>query len=155
MTAASPGFADLVGAICFDIGVASKESLFEQLCETAAAVAGIEASVILERVGEREALGCTGFGNGAAIPHARLAGLARVTCVVARLATPVDYRALDGEPVDIAVLLLSPEGAGADHLKALARISRALRSPATLAELRAAPDAAALQLAIGGLAKAA
>jgi nitrogen PTS system EIIA component len=155
MTAAAAGFADLVAAICLDLGAISKEALFEQLCATAAAKTGIDASVILERVGEREALGCTGFGNGAAIPHARLGGLARVTCVVARLAKPVDYRALDGEPVDIAVLLLSPEGAGADHLKALARISRALRSPATLAEMRAASDEATLRLAIGGLAQAA
>ncbi len=149
------GFADLVEATCLDFAVASKDALFERLCAAAAGAAGLETSAILERVREREALGSTGFGNGAAIPHARLAGLPRVMCVAARLAMPVDYRALDGQPVDIAVLLLSPEGAGADHLKALARISRSLRSPATLAMMRAAPDAAAFRAAIGGLAKAA
>ncbi|MEY2883598.1 MAG: IIA-like nitrogen-regulatory protein PtsN, partial [Pseudomonadota bacterium] len=106
-------------------------------------------SLILERVRERETLGSTGFGGGAAIPHARIPGLDQVVVVLARLVVPVDYGALDGDPVDIAVLLLSPEGAGADHLKALARISRALRDPAVLDAIRAAGDADALLQAVG------
>ena len=104
--------------------------------------------MILERVREREALGSTGFGQGVAIPHARLAGLERVTIVVARLAQPVDYGALDELPVDLVVLLLSPEDAGADHLKALARISRALRNPRILGAMRDAETVEALFEAI-------
>ncbi len=150
-----PGFADLVGdgSVLLGLAVPDKDALIAALAAAAADATGLPASLIGERVREREMLGTTGFGQGAAIPHARLAGLAGVTAVVARLATGIDYGALDGLPVDVAVLLLSPEGAGADHLKALARISRALRDPPTLAAMRAAPDAAALRLAIGGLAQ--
>lgn len=155
MTAAAFGFGDLVAGVHFDLAVADKPALFEALCDAAAAVSGIPATTILERVSEREALGSTGFGNGTAIPHARIAGLDRVRCIVARLAMPIDYGSLDGEGVDIAVLLLSPEGAGADHLKALARISRALRSAPTLAVLRDAGDAEALLASLGSLAHAA
>lgn len=145
------GFADLVGDGAIDpvLNAAGKDSLLAALAAVAAAHTGIAASAILERVREREALGPTGFGQGAAIPHARLPGLGGVTAIVARLAAGVDYGALDGDPVDIAVLLLSPEGAGADHLKALARVSRALRDPATLAAIRAAADADAIRRAIG------
>ena len=148
----SPGFADLVppGGILLDLGVPSKDALLAALANVAAAQTGIAATTILERVRERETLGPTGFGQGAAIPHARLPGLVGVVAIVARLGTGVDYGALDGDPVDIAVLLLSPEGAGADHLKALARISRALRDPAILAALRTAPDIAALHQVIAG-----
>ncbi len=146
------GFADLVGpgAILIGIEAASKDALFEQLAATAAEVTGLPATRIIERVRERETLGATGFGQGAAIPHARLAGLEAVTAVVARLATGVDYGALDTEAVDVVVLLLSPDGAGADHLKALAKVSRALRDPDTLAAMRAAGDVRAMRAVIGG-----
>jgi PTS system nitrogen regulatory IIA component len=145
------GFADLVGdtSILLDLQPASKDDLLAALAAAAARVTGLAATSILERVREREALGSTGFGQGAAIPHARIPGLGGVVAVVVRLAIGVDYGALDGEPVDVAVLLLSPEGAGADHLKALARISRALRDPATLGAIRDAKDAAALRGVIG------
>ena len=148
----SPGFAELVGPECIllDLSVASKADLFERLALVAADASGLSATTILERVRERETLGATGFGQGAAIPHARLAGLASVIAVVARLVRGVDYGALDGEAVDSVVLLLSPEGAGADHLKALAKVSRALRDPATLAAMRAADDVAAMRKVIGG-----
>lgn len=148
----SPGFAELVGpdSILLDLSVASKAELFEQLALFAADASGVAATTILERVRERETLGPTGFGQGAAIPHARLAGLANVIAIVVRLVRGVDYGALDGEAVDAIVLLLSPEGAGADHLKALAKVSRALRDPATLAAMRAAGDAAAMRQVIGG-----
>ncbi len=147
----STGFADLLGdgGIALKLRVADKDALLRSLAELASATTGVAAVTILERVREREALGPTGFGQGAAIPHARIVGLAAVTAVLARLATGVDYGALDGQPVDMAVLLLSPEGAGADHLKALARVSRALRDPATLAAMRGAADVAALRAAIG------
>lgn len=148
---AMPGFADLVGddSILLGLEAAGKDALLASLAAVAAAETDIPQSAILERVRERETLGATGFGQGAAIPHARIPGLEGVMVVVARLARGVEYGALDGEPVDVAVLLLSPEGAGADHLKALARVSRALRDPATLAAMRDATDAGAMRLAIG------
>jgi PTS system nitrogen regulatory IIA component len=143
-------FADLLRgeAVLFDIAVPDKAEAFTALAAHAAPLAGLPASLILEHVQTREALGSTGFGQGAAIPHARLMPLESLTVVLARLATAIDYDALDHQPVDIIVLLLSPETAGADHLKALARISRTLRNRKILAALRAAPDAAALQRAV-------
>ena len=146
------GIADLVAAdgVIAGLAVADKDALFEALGTLAAATTGIPASRIVERVREREALGATGFGQGTAIPHARIAGLAAVTAFAVRLGAPVDYGALDGVPVDLAVLLLSPEGAGADHLKALARISRTLRDPGTVGRLRGAPDAEAMRLVLAG-----
>ncbi len=145
------GFADIVGPYGVLLGVPAvgKDGLLVALADAAAQATGQPASLILERVREREALGSTGFGQGTAIPHARIAGLPEVMAVVTRLAAGVDYGALDNEPVDVAVLLLSPEGAGADHLKALARISRSLRDPATLAAIRAATDLDAVRAAIG------
>lgn len=146
-----PGFADLVaddGILC-DVDFVGKDDLLAGLAAAGAAATGLSPALILERLRTREALGSTGFGQGAAIPHARIEGLPRIVVVVARLLHGVDYGALDGEPVDIAVLLLSPEGAGADHLKALARISRVLRDPAGLAVMRAAIDAEELRRAIG------
>ncbi len=139
-------FADLLrgDAIFLDLEAADKPALLAACARAVAPIAGLPATLILERVREREALGTTGFGQGVAIPHARLAGLAAVTILVVRLAEAIDYGALDGEPVDLVVLLLSPEGAGADHLKALARISRAMRNPRTLAAMRSAEDAASL-----------
>lgn len=145
-------FADLLrgDAIFLDLDAPDKAGFLAILADRVAPIAGIAASVILERVCEREALGSTGFGQGAAIPHARLAGLERVTLVVARLATPIDYGALDAEPVDLVVMLLSPEGMGSVHLKALARISRTLRNPRVLAEMRGAETVEALFEAIDG-----
>ena len=144
------GFNDLVaeGRITLGLDVANKPALLAVLADGAAAATGIDAGVILERVRLRESLGSTGFGGGAAIPHARFAALSNILVQVVRLATPVDYGAIDDAPVDIAVLLLSPEAAGADHLKALARISRTLRDPARMAAMRAAGDAAAFRAAI-------
>ncbi len=144
MTAA---IADLLlpGGVVVGLMAADKDAALAALADMAAVDTGIPASLILERVREREGLGPTGFGQGAAIPHARIAGIDAVGVIAARLATPVDYDALDGLPVDIIVLLLSPEGAGADHLKALARVSRVLRDPAVLLRLRAAPDSRAMR----------
>jgi len=147
------GFADLVGGkgIVADCAVASKIDLLATLSAMAGAAIGLPASLVLERVQQRETLGATGFGQGAAIPHARIEGLAHVMAVVARLQAPIAYGSFDGQPIDLAVLLLSPEGAGADHLKALARISRSLRDPATLAAMRGAGNIAELRAAIGAL----
>ena len=93
---------------------------------------------------QRERLGSTGIGNGIAIPHGKLARLERLFGVFARLERPIDFEALDGQPVDLMFLLLAPEGAGADHLKALARIARLLRDPETAQKLRESRDAEAL-----------
>jgi PTS system nitrogen regulatory IIA component len=148
---AVPGFADLVGegGLLLDAEFASKDDLLAGLAAAAATATSQPAPLILEKLRLREALGSTGFGQGAAIPHARIEGLQGVFVLLARLARGIDYGALDGEPVDIAVLLLSPEGAGADHLKALARISRVLRDPPSLDALRDARTPAELRSAIG------
>ena len=140
------GFAGLVvpGGLLPDLPVTSKDAALLALANQASVLIGGSALLIHERLCTREALGPTGFGGGAAIPHARLADLAACTALVARLPQPIDWGGIDGEPVDVLVLLLSPEAAGADHLKALARISRSLRDPATLPALRAAVDADAM-----------
>ena len=91
---------------------------------------------IFDTILQRERLGSTGVGNGIAIPHGKLAGVKRITGVFARLETPVDFEALDDQPVDLVFLLLAPEGAGADHLKALSRIARVLRDGDTVAKIR-------------------
>ena len=94
---------------------------------------------------ERERLGTTGVGNGIAIPHGKLPGVKHITGVFARLDSPVDFEALDDQPVDLVFLLLAPEGAGADHLKALARIARVLRDADTVAKVRGTKDAQAIR----------
>jgi nitrogen PTS system EIIA component len=150
------GFDDLVaeGGIALGVMAADKPALLAALAAHAEAVCGIDAETIFERLRLRESLGSTGFGGGAAIPHARFAELPSLLVLVARLATPIDFAAIDALPVDIAVLLLSPETAGADHLKALARISRTLRDPARLAAIRAADGAIALRAAVAAAAEA-
>src|SRR6476619_3403633 len=110
----------------------NKRSLMKQLAELAAQRLGIEAATVLAGLNEREQLGSTGFGQGVAIPHAKIEGLPQIYCLFASLSDPVDYRAIDGRPVDLVVLLLSPPNAGAEHLKALAAISRVTRDVATL-----------------------
>lgn len=122
------------------IGVAanSKRALLQQLGSVAGQQLGIDPELVQACLAEREKLGTTGFGNGVAIPHGKLEGLGSVFLMVARLADPVDYKAVDDQPVDIVFLLLSPPDAGADHLKALATVSRVVRSPATLDKLRGA-----------------
>ncbi|MGH6833695.1 MAG: PTS sugar transporter subunit IIA, partial [Methyloceanibacter sp.] len=99
---------------------------------------------IFDVLWQRERLGSTGLGQGIAIPHGKVQGLKRIVGIFARVAEPVDFDAVDGAPVDIVFLLLAPEGAGADHLKALARISRLLREGSAVEKLRASKDASAL-----------
>lgn len=124
--------------------VSSKKQALQELAETAAAITGLGANVIFEALLQRERLGSTGFGSGIAIPHVRLAGLSRIVCVFAKLEEPINFEAMDGEPVDLLFLLLAPEHAGADHLKALSRISRLLRDPLSIDKLRASRDRATL-----------
>ena len=130
-------------AVLLDITPLGKKPLFAQLAAALAAQTGGDARTIGEALGERERLGSTGFGGGVALPHAKSEELGQVTAVFARLARPIDYQALDGAPVDLVMALLSPASAGAEHLKALARVSRRLRDRAFLAKLRGAgsPDA--------------
>ena len=115
-----------------------KKQLLQELAERAATLTGLPERRIFETLVERERLGSTGMGQGIAIPHGRLAGLSKIVGLFARLETPIAYDAVDNQPVDLVFLLLAPEGAGADHLKALARVSRLLRNQATCEKLRAA-----------------
>jgi PTS system nitrogen regulatory IIA component len=127
-----------------------KRSLLNQLANLAGGRLGLPASAILETISEREKLGSTGFGQGVAIPHGKVEGLSRIYCLFVRLADPVRYKAIDGEPVDLVFLLLSPPEAGADHLKALAAISRVVRHGPTLEKMRGARSRDALAAVLMG-----
>lgn len=122
----------------------NKKQVLQDLAERAASVAGLQSRDVYETLLQRERLGSTGVGRGLAIPHGRLASLQKILCLFARLEQAIDFEAPDEEPVDLIFLLLAPDHAGADHLKALARISRLLREPQSIDKLRAAPDRAAL-----------
>jgi PTS system nitrogen regulatory IIA component len=122
----------------------SKKRLLQDLADMAESVYGLPSATVYKALMDREALGPTGVGRGVAIPHGKLAGLDRIYGVFARTESKIDFDAIDGEPVDLLFLLLAPEGAGADHLKALARVSRLLRDAPTCAKLRAAKDGRAL-----------
>ena len=130
-------------AVVLALGTGNKKSLFQQLGAAASRAYGLDAKLVADRLGAREKLGSTGFGGGIAIPHGKLEDLRQVIGVFARLPQPVDFNAVDELPVDLVFMLLSPVGAGAEHLKALARVSRALRNRAFAAKLRGAgsPDA--------------
>lgn len=128
----------------------NKRSLLQQLAHLAANRLGLDSAAIHASLTEREQLGSTGFGQGVAIPHGKVDGLPRVYGLFARLAEPVDYKAIDGRRVDIVFLLLSPPDAGADHLKALAAISRVTRHDATLEKLRGARSRDALAAVLIG-----
>jgi PTS system nitrogen regulatory IIA component len=116
--------------------VTSKKQLLQELARKASALTGVEAREIFDVLLERERLGTTGVGHGIAIPHGKLAKLDRLHAVFARLDKPVDFDSIDDEPVDLVVLLLAPEAAGADHLKALARVSRLLRDRTVCTKMR-------------------
>ncbi len=122
----------------------NKKQLLQDLSARASRLTGIEERDIFDVLWQRERLGSTGLGQGVAIPHGKLATLKSIVGILARLAEPIDFDSVDGAPVDIVFLLLAPEGAGADHLKALARISRLLRDGPAVEKLRASSDAAAL-----------
>jgi PTS system nitrogen regulatory IIA component len=125
--------------VCSEIK--TKRDVLRKLCDCAARVTGQDAATIFEAVNEREELGSTGLGNGIAIPHGKFAGIGSVTAVFARLDTPIDFESVDDQPVDLVMMLLAPMGAGADHLKALARVARLLRTDSVVASLRASSDA--------------
>jgi nitrogen PTS system EIIA component len=137
-------------AVEANLAVTGKKALFQQLGGAAAPFCGVPARQIVASLNAREKLGSTGFGGGIAIPHGKIEGLARVTGYFARLASPIEYQAIDGLPVDLVFLLLSPVDAGADHLKALARVSRTLRDRAVVAKLRGARSRDALFALLAG-----
>ena len=131
-------------AIIPALKVNGKKQLLQELAAKAAELCGQSERTILETLQQRERLGTTGIGNGVAIPHGKLPKLAKLFGLFARLERPIDFEALDGQAVDLVFLLLAPEGAGADHLKALARVARLLRDPDVARKLRDSRDAEAL-----------
>ncbi|WP_075290975.1 PTS IIA-like nitrogen regulatory protein PtsN [Pararhizobium arenae] len=122
----------------------SKKQLLQELAAKASKITGLPEREIFDVILQRERLGSTGVGNGIAIPHGKLSHLGSIIGIFARLESPVDFEALDDQPVDLVFLLLAPEGAGADHLKALSRIARVLRDPDMVAKLRATDSASAI-----------
>lgn len=133
-----------VPAILPTLKANSKKQLLQLLAEKASEVTGLPEREIFDTILQRERLGSTGVGNGIAIPHGKLPGIKAITGVFARLDHAVEFEALDDQPVDLVFLLLAPEGAGADHLKALSRIARVLRDSETVAKIRGTRDAAAI-----------
>jgi len=127
-----------VEAIDDDLVAANKKALLQQLAAAAARLSGLPAKDIVACLNAREKIGSTGFGGGTAIPHCKIDGLDSVFGYFARLSQPVDFQAIDGLPVDLVFLLLSTPDAGADHLKALATVSRVFRDRQTVAKLRGA-----------------
>lgn len=137
-------------AIKASLPCGNKRTLLQQLAQIAGQRLGKDVGEIAASVNERERLGSTGFGQGVAIPHGKVEGLSQIYCLFVRLAEPVDYKAIDGEPVDLVFLLLSPPDAGADHLKALAAISRVTRHAPTLQKMRGARSQDALAAVLMG-----
>ncbi|MEL6168926.1 MAG: PTS sugar transporter subunit IIA [Pseudomonadota bacterium] len=124
--------------------VKSKKRLFQEISDIASASTGVAPADMLEALLEREGLGPTGVGHGIALPHARVAGVERVVGLFARLEKPIEFDAVDRKPVDLVFALFAPTGAGVDHLKALALVSRTMRDPSTCEKLRANSDPATL-----------
>lgn len=121
-----------------------KKQLLQDLAQHLAGLVAVDKRIIFETLFTREKLGSTGLGQGIAIPHGRITGLTKVTGLFVKLSTPIDYDAVDGKPVDLVFALLSPDHAGADHLTALAKISRIMRSPPAVSKLRATNTAEGL-----------
>ncbi len=118
-----------------------KKQLLHEVAVNLSPRVDLPEKIILDALMQRERLGSTGIGNGIAIPHAKFTGLSRLSGLFLRLKSPIDFEALDSMAVDLIFVLLAPEGAGADHLKGLARVARALRDPVRAAKIRTAPDA--------------
>lgn len=122
----------------------SKKQALQELARRAAEITGLQERAIFDVLLERERLGTTGVGNGIAIPHGKLSSLPRLYGLFARLERPINFESIDEQPVDLIFLLLAPESAGADHLKALARVSRLLRDKAVCEKLRGTDSAEGL-----------
>jgi PTS system nitrogen regulatory IIA component len=138
--------ADLLSpdAVLAHVKATTKKQVLQEMAHNAAILTRLPERRIFDTLIEREKLGSTGMGQGIAIPHGRIPGIEKMTGLFAQLDHPVDFDSMDDQPVDLVFLLLAPEGAGADHLKALARVSRLLRNQAVCEKLRAAPQAATL-----------
>ena len=130
--------------------ITSKKRLFQEIAEQARSIYGVDAPQTLDALQERETLGPTGVGHGVALPHARLRDLDRVRGLFLRLEKPLDFDAVDRQPVDLVFALLAPASSGVDHLKALALVSRTLRDPELRAKLRANDDPVALHAVLAG-----
>ena len=148
---------DLLSAdsIHADFKASSKKQALQSLARRMAIKTGLDEREIFAKLLERERLGSTGVGKGVAIPHARVAGLRQVTGLFAKLSSPIDFDSVDERPIDIVFMLLAPEEAGADHLKALASVSRLLRDDSTCKKLRMTPDSNALYAMLAGPSNAA
>ncbi len=133
-----------VGAVKTISSCTSKKRLFHDLGELSYACYGLNATRVIDALLERENLGPTGVGHGIALPHARLTSITDVKGVFLRLEKPLDFDAVDRQPVDLVFALLAPQDAGVDHLKALALVSRTLRDTSICAKLRANSDPATL-----------
>lgn len=131
-------------AILPHLQASTKKQALQEMSDLAGRVSGLPAREIFDVLLQRERLGSTGVGNGIAIPHGKLAKAKQIFAVFARLDKPIQFDALDGAPVDLIFMLIAPESAGADHLKALSRIARVLRDTSITEKLRAARDAAAI-----------
>ncbi len=123
-------------AVLSGVRAQNKKGLLSELSRHASELLKVDQSLIHEAVQQREMLSSTGLGRGIAIPHARMKQVASMFGLFARLEQPIAFGAMDGEPVDLVFLLLAPDGAGADHLRALARVSRLMRDAPTLERLR-------------------
>ncbi len=131
-------------SVIANLRASSKKQALQDLARRAADITGLHERAIFDVLTERERLGTTGVGNGIAIPHGKMANLDRLYGLFARLERSVDFQSIDEQPVDLIFLLLAPESAGADHLKALARVSRLLRDGSVCEKLRGTNDAEAL-----------
>lgn len=130
--------------------VTCKKQALQELADAAGRITGLEPRGIFDTLLQRERLGSTGLGRGIAIPHVKSRELDEIVCLFARLDKPIDFESHDGQPVDLIFLLLAPEHASGDHLKALARISRLVREPANLERLRSATDAEGVRDVLSG-----
>lgn len=136
-------------AIIPSLKASSKKQVLQELARKASEVSGADQREIFDVLLERERLGTTGVGHGIAIPHGKLPDLERIYGVFARMDQPITFDSIDDEPVDLIFLLLAPEGAGADHLKALARVSRLLRDRSVCTKLRGCESADAIYALFG------
>jgi PTS system nitrogen regulatory IIA component len=144
-------------AVLVDLKAGSKKQVLQMLARQAASQTGLHERTIFDTLLERERLGTTGVGEGVAIPHGRIGEIQQIRAMFARLKDPIDFDAVDGRPVDLLFLLLAPAQAGADHLKALSKISRLLRDRTNCEKLRGAKSSEAIfaLLASGGTSQAA
>jgi len=131
-------------AVIPNLRATSKKQALQDLAKKAADITGLPERAIFDVLLERERLGTTGVGNGIAIPHGKLPNMERLYGLFARLERPIHFESIDEQPVDLIFLLLAPESAGADHLKALARVSRLLRDKGVCEKLRGTDNSEAL-----------